>query len=291
MEEELSTAAVVSRNLAEEADSLFRLSELKEFLTPQNLLHFVVTIISLIILYVVYRIIKKVINKHSLKKATPNTKVLVNRLLSYVFYVLVLMFVLSAMGVNLSAVWGAAGIAGVALGFAAQTAISNVISGLFIVGDKSLKIGDYIDVGGTQGTVDTISLLSVKIHTADNQMVRIPSSTIINTNLVNYSHFPLRRLTITVPVSYEADMATVKSVIEKVPERCETVLKDPAPLIFYDGFGDAIELKLCVWINGSDLFKAKSEVYINIVKVLGEHNLSIPYNRLNVQIVDGSSVK
>jgi small-conductance mechanosensitive channel len=216
----------------------------------------------------------------------PHAKHLVNRTISYVFYILMVMYVLSLFGVNLTAIWGAAGVAGLAIGFAAQTSVSNLISGIFVLIEKALKVGDYISVDGVSGTVDTIGLLSVTVHTLDNQYVRIPNSSIINTNLTNFSHFEKRRFVFEIPISYDSDMETALNALKKVPALCPTVLSDPAPAVFYDGFGDAVNLRLAVWFNRPDLIQTKNDVYINVVKVFKEDGVTIPFTRYDVKIVN-----
>ena len=101
------------------------------------------------------------------------------KILKYSFFVLAVIYVLGIFNIKITALLGAAGIAGVAIGFAAQTSFSNIISGFFILSEKSLKIGDYITIKDVSGTVDSIDMLSVKIKTPDNQMVRVPNETII----------------------------------------------------------------------------------------------------------------
>ena len=200
------------------------------------------------------------------------------------------MYILSMFGIKLSAVWGAAGIAGVALGFAAQTSVSNLISGIFVLGEGIMKVGDLITVGGETGTVDSVGLLSVKIHTPNNQLVRVPNSSIINSNLINTSFFSQRRLTIAVSVSYDTDMQTALDTLKKAPALCPTILTDPAPAAWFDGFGESgINLTLAVWFNKTDFLAAKNETFVAIKKVFDEAHISIPYNKLDVSIVERSA--
>ncbi|MBQ2480909.1 MAG: mechanosensitive ion channel family protein, partial [Treponema sp.] len=245
----------------------------------------------ILVFYTLYRIIKRIVKKRVAIKMEPHNAQLLSKAISYIFYILMGMYILSLFGIDLKAIWGAAGVAGLAIGFAAQTSVSNIISGLFVVSEKTLKIGDYIEVGGVAGTVDTIGLLSIKIHTADNQMIRIPNSTIINNNLINYSRFPKRRFVFEIPIGYDMDLKYVYNVISKIPAKCKSVIKDPAPLLFYDGFGDAIKLKLAVWFNNGDLFAVKTEVYTEIVKTCREENVTIPFTHYDITILNDKGEK
>lgn len=262
----------------------------KSFLTWDNLFKLISALVVLLILWIVYRLIMRAVRKIRNDKMTPQRYMLIKKIFNYAFYIIIVMYILSMFGIKLSAVWGAAGIAGVALGFAAQTSVSNLISGIFVLGEGIMKVGDLITVGGETGTVDSVGLLSVKIHTPNNQLVRVPNSSIINSNLINTSFFSQRRLTIAVSVSYDTDMQTALDTLKKAPALCPTVLTDPAPAAWFDGFGESgINLTLAVWFNKTDFLAAKNETFVAIKKVFDEAHISIPYNKLDVSIVERSA--
>ena len=172
------------------------LNWVKGFLTWDNLFKLVGALLIIFALWVIYKLVLKALKKIPPEKTTPHRQMIIGRIIKYCFYVIMVMYVLSLFGVKLSAIWGAAGIAGVAIGFAAQTSVSNLISGLFVLTEGSLKVGDLIIVGDVTGIVDSINLISVRVHTLDNEMVRIQNSTIINANLMNKSYHSKRRLTL-----------------------------------------------------------------------------------------------
>ncbi len=287
----VETIGEIGTEVTEQTKSLFHIDELKDYITWNNLFKVAISIVALLVFYTFYRIIKRIIKKRVAVKMEPHNAQMLSKAISYVFYILMGMYILSLFGIDLKAIWGAAGVAGLAIGFAAQTSVSNIISGLFVVSEKTLKIGDYIEVGGVAGTVDTIGLLSIKVHTADNQMIRIPNSTIINNNLINYSRFPKRRFVFEIPIGYDMDLKYVYNVVSKIPAKCKSVIKDPAPLLFYDGFGDAIKLKLAVWFNNGDLFAVKTEVYTEIVKTCREENVTIPFTHYDITILNDKGEK
>jgi small-conductance mechanosensitive channel len=287
----VETIGEIGTEVTEQTKSLFHIDELKDYITWNNLFKVAISIVALLVFYTLYRIIKRIIKKRVAVKMEPHNAQMLSKAISYVFYILMGMYILSLFGIDLKAIWGAAGVAGLTIGFAAQTSVSNIISGLFVVSEKTLKIGDYIEVGGVAGTVDTIGLLSIKIHTADNQMIRIPNSTIINNNLINYSRFPKRRFVFEIPIGYDMDLKYVYNVVSKIPAKCKSVIKDPAPLLFYDGFGDAIKLKLAVWFNNGDLFAVKTEVYTEIVKTCREENVTIPFTHYDITILNDKGEK
>ncbi|MBQ0040290.1 MAG: mechanosensitive ion channel family protein [Treponema sp.] len=272
--------------VADQTKTMLHLDELMAYLTWGNLMKVAVAFISVLIFYVIYRIIKHIIKKQAAPRVEKHTYMLVNKFVSYVFYVIIVMYILSLFGINLKALWGAAGVAGLAIGFAAQTSVSNLISGVFVLSEKAMKIGDFIQVGDVFGTVDNVGLLSVRVHTLDNQMVRIPNSSVINSNLVNYNHYDIRRFVFEMPVSYDSNMEKALEVARSIPAKCPCVLQDPAPCAYFDGFGDAINIKIAVWFNSSDLINTKNQMYTAIVNTCREQGVEIPYTHYDIKILD-----
>ena len=257
----------------------------KSLLSWENLFKIIGAVILLFLMWIVYRIVLRGVKKVPLEKTNQHKQMIAVKFVKYVFYASVVIYILGLFGVKLSAVWGAAGIAGVAIGFAAQTSVSNVISGLFVLTEGALKVGDTIIVNGITGVVDTISLLSVKVHTFDNQMVRIPNSSIINSNLTNNSYHDKRRITLGVSISYDADMRSALEALSKAPELCPTVLKEPAPAVWFDGFGDSgIDMTVAAWFKPENFLQTKNDLFIAIKKVLDDAKIEIPFNQLDVKV-------
>lgn len=257
----------------------------KTFLTWNNLFKVIGAVIVLLVLWLAYKLILKTLKKIPEEKMNAHRQMLVTRIVKYVFYVIVIMYVCRLFGINLNAIWGAAGIAGVAIGFAAQTSVSNIISGLFVITEGTLKIGDLITVDDITGYVESITLLSVRVHTFDNQMVRVPNSSIINNNLINHTFHKDRRMTFLVSIAYESDMKKALEALAKAPALCPTVLKKPEGEIWYDGFGESsINLVVAVYYKPKDYYKTRNDMFIAIKQVLDEAEISIPFNQLDVKI-------
>lgn len=256
-------------------------------ITWENIFRVFGTLFILFAIWVVFRFIKRAIKKAPEGKFIAVHSTLFLKITTYIYYIAIVLYVLNVFGIKLSALLGAAGIAGVAVGFAAQTSMSNLISGLFVLSEQVVKIGDTITVGDTTGIVDSIDALSVKVHTFDNQLVRIPNSTIIDSNMVNYSYFSIRRFTFNVSIAYETDMEKALEALRKVPALCPTVLRTPEPAAFFDGFGDSgIHMVLAVYFGRDDLRQTKNEVYIAIKKVFDEAGISIPFHQIDVHLVN-----
>lgn len=288
MNETLNSIGEAASNAAndllfDKTDSLF--SWIKSFITWEHLFKFIGSVFILFIIGIFFRIIAKAIRRVPESKLPAQRSTVILRFLKYCFYVIAVLYILSLFGINLKAIWGAAGIAGVAIGFAAQTSVSNLISGLFVLTEGSIHVGDTIVVGDVTGIVDEVKLLSVRVHTYDNQMVRIPNSTIINSNLTNNSYHNKRRLTLKVGVDYSTDMRKALETLQKAPSLCPTVLEDPAPAVWFDGFdASSINLVVAVWFKPVDFLQTKNDLYIAMKQVLDEAGISIPFNQLDVKI-------
>lgn len=288
MNETLNSIGEAASNAAndllfDKTDSLF--GWIKSFITWEHLFKFIGSVFILFIIGIFFRIIAKAIRRVPESKLPAQRSTVILRFLKYCFYVIAVLYILSLFGINLKAIWGAAGIAGVAIGFAAQTSVSNLISGLFVLTEGSIHVGDTIIVGDVTGIVDEVKLLSVRVHTYDNQMVRIPNSTIINSNLTNNSYHNKRRLTLKVGVDYSTDMRKALETLQKAPSLCSTVLEDPAPAVWFDGFdASSINLVVAVWFKPVDFLQTKNDLYIAMKQVLDEAGISIPFNQLDVKI-------
>ena len=288
MSDTLTTIGTAASNAANDVflsktDSLF--NWLRGFITWENLFKLIGTLLIIFIIWVVFRVISRAIRKVPETKLPAQRAAIIVKFVRYIFYVVVVLYILGLFGINLKAIWGAAGIAGVAIGFAAQTSVSNLISGLFVLTEGSIHVGDTIIVGDVTGIVDEVKLLSIRVHTFDNQMVRIPNSTIINSNLMNNSYHNKRRLTLNVGVDYSTDMRTALETLKKAPALCPTVLSDPAPAVWFDGFADSsINLVVAVWFKPVDFLQTKNDLYIAIKQVLDEAGISIPFNQLDVHM-------
>ena len=264
------------------------LNWIKSFLTWENLFKFIGALIFLTILWIIYKLILRGLKKIPAEKTTPQRTMLLNRFVKYTYYVIVIIYILSLFGVKLSAIWGAAGIAGIAIGFAAQTSVSNLISGVFILIEGSIHAGDLIIVNEITGVIDSVNLLSIEVHTLDNQMVRIPNSTIINSSIINNSYHTDRRIQIAVSISYDADMTKALEALKKAPALCPTVLSYPEAAVWYEGFDQSgINLIVAAWYKNNyptAFLDTKNALFIAIKKVLDDARIEIPYNQLDVKI-------
>lgn len=287
-------AVEIASGTANEIKNMFHLDDLAGYITWANLARVVTSVIAILIFWCVYRVIRHVVKKTAVKTLQVKTVSIITRAISYCFYVLIVMYVLGLFGIKLSAIWGAAGIAGVAVGFAAQTSVSNLISGLFVVTDKAMKVGDFIEVDGISGTVDSIGIISMKLRTLDNQLVRIPNSTIIDSTLKNYSALPYRRYVFETWVDYDCDYDEALKVAKSVPLRCPTVIKDdpayPSNAVWTTQGDSGLNLNIIVWTKRENFLQTKSDVCVETMKAFTEAGINIPYNRMDLTLLSDRTI-
>jgi small-conductance mechanosensitive channel len=197
------------------------------------------------------------------------------------FYGIAGLFVASAfveLGFNFGILLGAAGILTVAFGFASQTSASNVISGLFLLGEKAFAVGDIIRIGGTTGEVLSIDWLSVKLRTFDNLFVRVANENMIKSEITNLTRFPIRRVDLQIGVAYKEDLRKVFAVLGEVAERNPLCMQEPKPLFIFQGFTDsALSFQFSVWGLRENYLDLRNGLYIEIKEALDAEGIEIPF--------------
>ena len=203
-----------------------------------------------------------------------------------IFYFLLGLFSMSAlheMGFKLSVLLGAAGIFTVAIGFASQTSASNLISGLFLIGEGSFMVGDTIKVNGTIGEVLSIDLLSIKLRTADNIYVRIPNEQLIKSEVSNLTRFAIRRVPIMVNISYQQDIGKVRLVLLTIADKNPLVLDEPKPqVVVQDLASSSINLMFNIWTRKENFLDIRDTIQESIKNAFDEHNIDIPFPQITV---------
>ena len=241
-------------------------------------------IVLLVIGWILAKRMASIAEKYCEKHFSRHFAILIRRL---IFYVIIIGFLISALqqlGFNLTVLIGAAGVFTVAISFASQTAASNLISGFFMIFERPFSLGDSIEVKGISGTVEAIDLLSTKIRTPDNRIVRIPNETMIKSEITNLSYFPTRRIDLFIGISYENDIVKAKDAFLQTAESCPGVLKSPEPSVLLNTFADSnIELKCMVWVNRTDFVNVKSSLQEMIKTRFDQDNIEIPYPQLTLR--------
>lgn len=193
---------------------------------------------------------------------------------------------LSQMGFEIGVLLGAAGILTVAVGFASQTSASNLISGLFLIGERPFVVGDVIKVGNTTGEVLSIDLLSVKLRTFDNVFVRVPNESLIKSEITNFTRFPIRRIDVKLGVAYKEDVTRVREILLGVATQNPLCLVEPAPLFMFLGFGDSsLDIQFSVWTLRENFLEVKNGLLESIKRAFDEQGIEIPYPQRDLHLI------
>lgn len=196
----------------------------------------------------------------------------------YLLIVLTAILALSLLPVDLTGVLAAVGLLGFAVGFAAQTSFSNIISGLFLIFEGSFRVGDLIQVGDVTGTVLSIDLLSVKVRTLDNRFVRLPNESLIKGNLINLTRYDIRRLDLKVSIAYGAPLRKAVEILDRLANDHLFILKKPDPSVSIEGFGESgIDIMVRVWVDRAELLLARTEILLSIKEALDAAKIEIPF--------------
>lgn len=258
--------------------SEFDMEKIESFLSNIDLIKIRNVFLTIVIGYIILQAVLLLIRKVLAKRLSLQWKMLLNKGIVYAGIIIILLMVLETMGVSLKALLGAAGIAGVVIGFASQTSVGNIISGLFLVTEKPFEIGDLIKVGDKMGSVYSIDLLSVKLKTLDNLLIRIPNQTLISTEITNVTRFPIRRMDIVVGVAYKEDLKRVMEILKQLAVENVNVLNEPEPLILLKDFGESsIDILYGLWFEKSNYLVVRNSMIQAIKETFDREGIEIPF--------------
>jgi len=222
---------------------------------------------------------------------SPATVHSVSTIIRYLILVIGMVIIIQSAGIDLSTLSILAGALGVGIGFGLQNITNNFISGLIILFEQPIKVGDRIEVGQIKGDVIKISARATTVVTNDNISVIVPNSEFISSTVINWSHND-RNVSFRYPlgVSYKEDPRIVKKILMQVAEENSGVLKKPAPQVLFDEFGESsLNFHLRVWtteyINRPNILK--SQLYFAIFKKFREAGIEIPFPQRDLNLKSG----
>ncbi|MGK7877094.1 MAG: mechanosensitive ion channel family protein [Xenococcaceae cyanobacterium] len=199
---------------------------------------------------------------------------------------------LQVWGLDLSSLTILASALGVGIGFGFQNIARNFGSGIVLIFERPIQVGDFIEVDEYMGTVERIGGRSTLIRTLDQVSIIVPNSRFLESEVINWSHLnPVSRLHLPVGVAYHSDVNVVQKALLEAASDCPDVLSDPQPQVFFKGFGNsALDFELLVWIADPSKQPAiKSNMYFHIAAALRRHQIEIPFPQRDLHIRSGSS--
>jgi small-conductance mechanosensitive channel len=254
---------------------------------------FLILIASLFLLIYVTSKIRKLLVSKIFPRYDMNVGVSqsIATIIRYILVIIGLFIIFQTSGIDLSAIGLLVGALGIGIGFGLQNITNNFISGIIILFERPVKIGDRIEVDDLAGNIVNISARATTIITNDNIAVIVPNSDLVSTRVINWSHNNRSvRLNFPVGVSYKEDPDKIRKLLIEVAASNTGVLKDPSPDVLFENFGDSsLDFNLRVWTDEySDKPKVlKSQLYYAIFKKFREHQIEIPFPQRDLHLVSG----
>lgn len=215
---------------------------------------------------------------------------ILSRFLARVLYagvvVLTLITALSNLGVQTASIIAVLGTAGLAIALSLKDSLSNLASGIMLIVFRHFTKGDTVELNGTLGNVEEISLFHTKLTTPDNRSVILPNASIAQAKIINFTSNPTRRLEWTFSVSYESDIRRAKEVILLALQSESRLLEEPAPLVGVGALGaSGVDFIVRAWVKKEEFFAVQIAVNEAIKLALDEAAIEIPYNKLDVNLI------
>ncbi len=244
-------------------------------------------ILILIIGRIVIKLLLKLINKaFSKSKVDKGVVHFVMSVLKGLLYVVLIIIIAQFLGVPTASLIALLSSAGLAVGLALQGSLANFAGGVLIMILKPFKMGDYISSANGEGTVIGIDIFYTRLRTVDNRVIVIPNGTLSNSSVTNVSRESTRRIDLTVPVSYSADIKRVRAVLKDImAEQGDKILEDKGIDIFVGEFADSsINIIYRFWVNSADYWNVRFAVLERIKEKFDVNGIEIPFNQLDVHV-------
>lgn len=247
----------------------------------ENLPQLIAGILIFIIGLWLARIAKKLTTRTmERRKADKEITILTARIVRWTVVIFAGIFALQQAGQEVSALLAGLGILGFTVGFALQDVSSNFVAGMLLLIQQPFELGDLIEVSGDTGTVVNVDLRSTELITLDGRHVLIPNSDVFTNTITNFTRTKRRRISLPIGVGYDADLEMVEKLACETVAQITGVLDDPAPAVFFDGFGDfAMNITVAYWYDTSEtgFTDAKNSGIVMLKKAFEDAKIDMPY--------------
>lgn len=266
---------------------------------PEKALNLGIRVLLAIVLFAIGLWITKLLRKimkRSLEKAAVETGTMqfVDSCMKVILWVILILFIGAWMGVDATSIMAMIGSLGLTIGLALQGSLSNFAGGVLIMITKPFKVGDYIieDNYKNEGNVHEINIFYTRLTTAENKIVVIPNGVLANSSLTNASQMKELRLNMKISISYQADIQKAKEIILQIFNEETEVKKKKEMLVFVDSFSESsVILGFRCWISAKEYWKTRWDILEKIKNRFDQEGIIIPYNQLDVHLIDNSSEK
>ena len=206
--------------------------------------------------------------------------------------VVTVIIVAQSLGVPSTSLVALLSVASLAVSLAVQGLLSNVAGGMLLLTSRPISLGDYVEVAGVTGTVEEIGMVYTKLRSDNGQIIMLPNSSISSERITNYSVLGRRRIVLPIGVSYDAAADDVRKALLEAASQFDVLLSDPAPAVYVTAYQEScIEYTLYCWCDWSVYFSTKMKLNEAIKAALDKYHMEIPYNHLNVHILQDSTLE
>ncbi|MDE5917737.1 MAG: mechanosensitive ion channel [Oscillospiraceae bacterium] len=228
----------------------------------------------------------KIFTRFMEKTNTDHTAIsFLRSLVKILLYTIVFIITLSILNIPMTSIIAVISAAGLAVGLALQNSLSNLAGGFIILFSKPFKSGDYVETNSVSGVVESISILYTKILTNDNKTIYIPNGKVSDSQIINYSEQPVRRVDLEFGISYSDDVEKAKSVIMDLTKSYDLVLKDPEPFVRLGVQAeDSLQIVVRLWTKTENYWQVKFDFTEMVNKAFSENGITIPFRQLDVHI-------
>jgi len=200
---------------------------------------------------------------------------------------LVVLIVMGYLDIPVTSLVAALSVVGLAISLSVQNFLSNVTGGFQLLSSRPFDVGDYVEAGGCAGTIREIGLFYTKILTPDNKLVQLPNSTVVASNIINYSSEPTRRVDLTVSAAYSAPIDRVEETLLSALASLPNTLTDPAPFARVSRYGNsAIEYTVRVWCKTADYWDVYFDAVRAVKTAFDRAGIEMTYDHVNVHLVE-----
>lgn len=260
------------------------LSNMKD-LVGIDISHIPAAIITILICYIIYRILFDLLNQLLAKtKIDKHLCYIINTVIKVIVFFVFLVIISSTLGIDTTSLIAVFSLFGLAISLSIQNLMSNVAHAISILINKPYKNGDYIKINDYEGNVEEITLFNTKILTINNEMIYIPNTIMGSNTIINYTQMPNRRIELFIDTSYDDNIDTVKKVLRQIIDENPLTNKDKDIFIeVYEYATSSIRYIIRVYCNTKDYVKCKFSIISNIKKKFDENNITIPFQTINIQ--------
>lgn len=189
------------------------------------------------------------------------------------------------LGIKTTSFLAILGAAGLAVGLALQSSLANFSSGIMLILFHPFKVGDFVEAGGTTGTVEQINVFNTVMRTGDNREIIIPNAQIFGGTITNFSAKATRRIDLVIGISYDDNIGKAKQIIEDILNADQRILKEPAPVILVMDLGaSSVDLAVRPWVRKEDYGSTRSDLLEHIKTGLEEGGCSLPYPQQDIHL-------